>query len=130
MIKLVMTYKQKNMIKERLKDPAASNAEIIRRSGYNVQKTGKNPSSVASNIYLENMKVPEIRNRLEAVTDEIEEVLIKNVRQFSMSRTPWKRQMSNENAKWIHDKAKGKAVTTSVNTNLNINLEQALNDLL
>lgn len=120
-----MTGKQKAMIAERLKDSKASNAEIIKRAGYNV-----NTIQSASQQYLENMKKPEIASRLEPVVDEIEDALITTVREFKSSDKQWERTLAMDNAKWIHDKVKGKAVqqieSRSVGVTLTIDLTSAL----
>jgi hypothetical protein len=116
-----MTGKQKQMIVERLKDKTASNAEIIRRAGYRV-----NGIQSASQIYLENLKKPEIASKLNDVVEEMETVLTTTVRDYAKSDKQWERTLANENAKWIHDKVKGKATqkieqsTTGVTLNIDL----------
>lgn len=113
------------MIAERLKDPKAPNSEIIKRAGYNAKTV-----FAQSQQYLENMKKPEIASRLEPIVDEIEQVLIDNVREFKKSDKQWERQLSNENAKYIRDVVRGKAIqqikTTTTGVTLTIDLTSAL----
>lgn len=115
------------MVTERLKDKTAHNHEIIERAGYNAKN-----AHTRAQIYLENMRKPEIRSLLEPIVNEVEQVLIDNVRQFKDSETPWKRQLSNDNAKWIRDAVKGKAIqqvhTTSTGVTLNLDLTSSLVD--
>lgn len=123
-----LTPKQSAMIAERLKDPTATNAKIIERAGY--KATTKHS---ASQQYLENMSKPEISKRLEPVIDEVEEVLIDTVREFKKSDKQWERTLANDNAKWIHDKVKGKAVQRSevqtTGVSLTIDLTSALTEV-
>ena len=122
-----MTGKQKAMITERLKDPKASNAEIIKRAGYKV-----NGVQSASQIYLENLKKPEIASRLEPIVDEMEDTLITDVRKFRDSEKLGERQLANDTARWIHDKVRGKATQkieqTTTGVTLTIDLTSALSD--
>jgi hypothetical protein len=117
-----MTGKMKAMVAERLKDRKASNAEIIKRAGYKV-----NGIQTASQIYLENMKKPEIASKLQNVVDEMEDVLTTTVRRYKSSNDVREVTLANDNAKWIHDKVHGKATqhveqhSTSVNLNLSLN---------
>lgn len=93
------------MITERLKDKTATNAEVIKRAGYNVSD-----NHTAAQIYLENMKKPEIAKRLNDVKDEMEDTLIADVRQYNNSDDLREREFANSTARWIHDKVDGKAV--------------------
>lgn len=122
-----LTPKQQAMIVERLKDPTAPNSEIIKRSGYNAQSI-----SAQSQQYIQNLKIPEIASRLEPVVDEIEEALITTVRRYKDSdKLPEVIEAMN-NARWIHDKVKGKAVSTVISSTtgvtLNIDLTSSLNE--
>jgi len=121
-----MTGKQKAMIVERLKDKTASNAEIIKRAGYQISGTGNKATNTASQIYLENLRKPEIASKLNDVVEEMETVLTTTVREYAKSDKQWERTLANDNAKWIHDKVKGKAVqqvqTTSTAVNIQIDL--------
>jgi phage terminase small subunit len=122
-----MTGKQKAMITERLKDKTASNAEIIKRAGYRV-----NGVQTASQIYLENMKKPEIASKLNDVVEEMEEVLTTTVRRYRNSDKLPEVILANDNAKWIHDKVAGKATQrieqTTTGVTLTIDLTSALAD--
>ena len=124
-----MTGKQRAMVAERLKDPKASNAEIIKRSGYAISGTGNKATNTASQIYLENMRNPEIASLLNNVVDEVESVLVTTVRDYAQSDKQWERTLANDNAKWIHDKVRGKAKqqidvqSTSVNISINLTSE-------
>ena len=60
------------MVAERIKDPKASNAEIIKRAGYNIQGEGNKATNTASQIYLENMRNPEIASILDNHVEEAE----------------------------------------------------------
>ena len=112
-----MTGKQKAMVVERLKDPKASNAEIIKRAGYRISGTGNKATNTASQIYLENMRNPEIASQLDNVVDEIETVLINTVRDYAKSEKLGQRILATDTAKWIHDKVRGKATQrTEVST--------------
>ena len=122
-----LTGKQQAMIIERLKDPTAPNSEIIKRAGYNAKTV-----FAQSQQYLENMKKPEIASRLEPVVDEIEEALITTVRRYKDSdKLPEVIEAMN-NARWIHDKVKGKAVSTVISqttgVTLSIDLTSSLED--
>ncbi len=99
-----LTPKQEKMIVERLKDKTAPNYEIIKRAGYNAKTI-----HAQSQQYLENMNKPEIASRLEPVVDEIEEALITTVRRYKDSDKLPEVQEAMNNARWIHDKVKGKA---------------------
>lgn len=125
-----LTGKQQAMIAERLKDKKASNAEIIKRAGYNVKGNGNKATNTASQIYLENMRRPEIAKRLNDVVDEMEEVLTDTVRRYKDSDKLAEVALANDNAKWIHDKVKGKATqqidVNSVAVTLNIDLNSAM----
>lgn len=122
-----MTGKQHAMIEERLKDPKATNSEIIRRAGYKV-----NGTQTASQIYLENMNKPEIRSRLASVSDEVETAIISTVNRYKDSEKLPEVQEAMTNARWIHDKIHGKATqkieqrTTGVT--LTIDLTSSLGD--
>ena len=115
-----LTGKQQSMITERLKDPKAPNSEIIRRAGYNAQSI-----SAQSQQYIQNMKIPEIVSKLEPVVDEIEEALISTVRRYKNSDKLTEVQEAMTNARWIHDKVKGKAVQQiqSTSTKLVISID-------
>jgi len=102
--KTKLTGKQQSMIIERLKDPTAPNSEIIKRAGYNAKSI-----TAQSQQYIQNMKIPEIQNRLEPVVDEIEEALITTVRRYKDSEKLPEVIEAMNNARWIHDKVKGKA---------------------
>lgn len=125
-----MTGKQQAMVTERLKDPKAPNSTIIKRAGYNLTGTGNRPTNTASQIYLENMRNPEISKALESVVDEVEQVLIDNVREYRDSDKQWQRQLSNDNAKWIREAVRGKAIqqiqTTTTGVTLNLDLTSSL----
>ena len=98
-----LTGKQRAMILERLKDKTAPNHKIIERAGY------KGNEHTRSQIYLENMRKPEIRSKLDDVAIEMEETLITDVRQYRDSDKIQERQFANDTARWIHDKVKGRA---------------------
>lgn len=115
-----LTRKQRAMIKERLSDKTATNAEVIKRAGYNVSNNHS-----AAQQYLENMNKPEIAKALDNVAEEMEDTLITVVRRYKDSEELREVQEATTNARWIHDKAKGKAtqrVETSATT-VNINLD-------
>jgi len=120
-----MTGKQRAMVTERLKDRTASNAEIIKRAGYNVTSVQS-----ASQQYLENMKKPEIISKLNDVVEEMEEVLTTTVRRYKDSEKLPEVTLANENAKWIHDKVRGKATQkieqTTTGVQLTIDLTSSL----
>lgn len=115
-----LTPKQQAMITERLKDPIAPNATIIKRAGYNAKSI-----SAQSQQYIQNMKIPEIASRLEPVVDEIEEALITTVRRYKDSDKLTEVQEAMNNARWIHDKVRGKAkqLTEVTSTKLSINID-------
>ena len=115
-----LTPKQEKMIVERLKDKTAPNYEIIKRAGYNAKTI-----HAQSQQYLENMNKPEIASRLEPVVDEIEEALITTVRRYKDSDKLPEVQEAMNNARWIHDKVKGKATqrTEVASTKLSINID-------
>jgi hypothetical protein len=118
-----LTGKQQAMIAERIKDPKASNAEIIKRAGYKAKNT-----FTASQQYLENMKNPEIQSQLDGVVNEIETVLINTVRDYSTSDKLGHRTLATNTAMWIHDKVRGKATqkieTQSTSVNISIDLRK------
>lgn len=122
-----LTPKQEKMIAERLKDKTAPNYEIIKRAGYNAKTI-----HAQSQQYLENMNKPEIASRLAPVVDEIEEAIITTVRRYKDSDKLTEVQEAMINARWIHDKVKGKAVqqiqATSNKLTINIDLTGALED--
>jgi hypothetical protein len=60
-----LTEKQHKMIVERTKDTTAPKYEIIKRAGYQVDTTTQKGKQVASQIYGENMKKPEIQRRID-----------------------------------------------------------------
>jgi phage terminase small subunit len=115
-----LTPKQEKMIVERLKDKTAPNYEIIKRAGYNAKTI-----HAQSQQYLENMNKPEIASRLEPVVDEIEEALITTVRRYKDSDKLPEVQEAMNNARWIHDKVKGKATQKieQQSTKLAINID-------
>ena len=127
-----LTGKQQAMIIERIKDPLAPNSEIIKRAGYKINGTGKNATNTASQIYLENMRNPEIASRLVPVVDEIEDALITTVRRYQNSDKLDEVKEAMTNARWIHDKVKGKAVqqiqTTSNKLSIHIDLTGSLEE--
>ncbi len=124
---IFMTGKQAAMITERLKDTKASNAEIIKRAGYKV-----NGVHTASQIYLENLKKPEIASILHDHLEEAERGMLE-IAEYSkdMGKT-----FSKEGAAYagvavsaykdIQDRIKGKPKqqmeisSTSVNLNLSL----------
>lgn len=116
-----MTGKQHAMVTERLKDKTAPNHLIIKRAGY-----GAKNNHTRAQQYLENMKKPEIRSLLDNVVDEMEEVLTTTVRRYKDSDKLGEVTLANDNARWIHDKVKGKATqrieqhSTTVNLNLDL----------
>lgn len=120
-----LTPKQEKMIVERLKDKTAPNYEIIKRAGYNSKTV-----HAQSQQYLENMNKPEIASRLAPVVDEIEEALITTVRRYKDSEKLPEVIEAMNNARWIHDKVKGKAVqqiqTTSNKLIISIDLTGSL----
>jgi hypothetical protein len=122
-----MTGKQQAMVVERLKDPKASNAEVIKRAGYNIKGVGNKATNTASQIYLENMRVPEIASKLKNVADEMEDTLITTVRRYKNSDDIREVTLASDNARWIHDKVHGKATqrveTHSTSVNLNLSLQ-------
>ena len=125
-----MTGKQKAMIAERLKDKTASNAEIIKRAGYSASTV-----YVASQQYLENMKKPEIASKLNDVVEEMETVLTDTVRRYKDSDKLAEVALANDNARWIHDKVRGRSTqkieqtTTGVTLNIDLTgLGKALED--
>lgn len=124
-----MTGKQKAMIVERLKDRKASNAEIIRRAGYNVRGEGNKATNVRSQIYLENMRRPEIASKLNDVADEMETVVVNTVRRYKDSNDVREVILANDNAKWIHDKVHGKATQRVESTSTSVNLNLTLSDI-
>ena len=115
-----LTGKQQAMIIERLKDPTAPNSDIIKRAGYTAKSI-----SAQSQQYIQNLKIPEIASRLEPVVDEIEEALITTVRRYKDSDKLPEVQEAMNNARWIHDKVKGKATqrTEVASTKLSINID-------
>jgi hypothetical protein len=122
-----MTGKQRAMVTERKKDLKATNAEIIKRAGY---KT--NDVHTASQIYLENMKRPEIASILNDYVSKAEQGVIE-IAEYSkdMGKT-----FSKEGAAYasvalsaykdVQDRVKGKPkqqmeiTSTSVNLNLSL----------
>lgn len=117
------------MIAERLKDPKASNAEIIKRAGYNISGRGNKATNTASQIYLENMRNPEIASKLANVVDEMETVLTTTVRRYKDSEDIREVELANDNAKWIHDKVHGKATQRVESHSTSVNLNLSLNDI-
>lgn len=107
-----MTTKQDNFVKVRIAKPKATRIEVVTEAGYKV-----NGIQSASQLYNENMKKPEIQTALAKYNTTIESVLVKNLTEFSDSEDQWKRSMSNDNAKWLHDKIHGKAVQQSTSVN-------------
>ena len=115
-----LTPKQEQMIIERLKDKTAPNYEIIKRAGYNTKTI-----HAQSQQYLENMNKPEIASRLAPVVDEIEEAIITTVRRYKDSDKLTEVQEAMNNARWIHDKVKGKAkqITEVTSNKLSIHID-------
>jgi len=107
--------KQQAMIVERLKDKTAPNHEIIKRAGYKVSN-----NHAAAQIYLENMKKPEIAKKLEDVADEMEDTLITTVRRYRNSDSLEEVKEANLNARWIHDKVHGKATQRTENVSVSL----------
>ena len=112
------------MIIERLKDPRASNAEIIKRAGYKAKDV-----HTASQQYVENMKKPEIASRLADVSDEMEDTLITTVRQFKSSEKIPERSLAVNTAMWVHDKIHGKATQRIESHNTSVKLSLSLKDI-
>lgn len=115
-----LTGKQRAMVIERLKDPKAYNHEIVSRAGY---KTASKHTMAQQ--YVENMKKPEIRNLLAPVVNEVEEAIITTVRRYKNSNELEEVKEAMNNARWIHDKVRGKAtqVIQSTSTVVNLNLD-------
>lgn len=124
-----MTGKQQAMITERLKDPKATNAEIIKRAGYNVRGEGETVTRTASQIYYENLKKPEIASKLHDVSDEMEDTLITTVRRYKKSEDVREVTLANDNAKWIHDKIHGKATQRVESQSTVVTLNLSLDDI-
>lgn len=122
-----MTGKQQAMIAERLKDTKAHNWEIIQRAGYSTSS-----KQVMAQQYLENMKNPEIASKLNDVIDEMETVLTTTVRRYKDSDKLAEVTLANDNAKWIHDKVKGKATqkieATSVSLQFGMDLTASFDE--
>jgi hypothetical protein len=112
------------MIDERIKDPKASNAEIIERAGY-----GAKNNHTRAQQYLENMKKPEIASKLNDVVDEMETVLTTTVRRYKNSDDVREVILANDNAKWIHDKVHGKATQRIESHSTSVNLNLSLQDI-
>lgn len=119
-----LTGKQAQMIKQRLKDKTATNAEVIKRSGYNVTS-----DHTASQIYLENMKNPEIRKWLDSTIDEMEDTLLTTVRRYRNSSELDEVKEATTNARWIHDKLKGKATQRIEQHSTTVKLSLSLKDI-
>jgi hypothetical protein len=120
-----LTGKQQAMIVERLKDKTADNAEVIKRSGYKVSN-----DHTASQIYYENMKNPEIAQQLDNVVNEMEDTLITVVRRYRDSTELDEVKEATTNARWIHDKVKGKAKQTIDTTSTTVKLSLSLKDIV
>lgn len=132
---LGMTGKQKAMIEERLKDPKASNAEIIKRAGYNVRGEGEVATRTASQIYYENLKKPEIASILHDHLLEAERGVLE-IAEYSkdMGKT-----FSKEGASYaavalaayrdVQDRVKGKPIQQIQQTSTSVNLNLSLQDI-
>lgn len=125
-----MTGKQAAMVAERLKDPRASNAEIIKRAGYKAKNT-----HIASNQYLQNQKIPEIASILNDHLDEAERGVLE-IAEYSkdMGKT-----FSKEGAAYaavalnaykdVQDRVKGKPTQRVESTSTSVNLNLSLTDI-
>ena len=119
-----LTKKQTVFVKQILENPkhSATEAAVI---AYDVKNR-----NVARVIATENLAKPAIISHLDNAKDLVEDVIQSNITTFRESSTPWERQLSNDNAKWVHDKIFGKATQRTESTSVNVNIEAMLNELL
>lgn len=130
-----MTGKQRAMIEERLKDPKASNAEIIKRAGYDIRGEGNKATNTASQIYLENMRNPEIASILNDALEEAE----RGVLEIASYSKNFGREGGKEGASYaavalsaykdVQDRVKGKATQKIESTSTSVNLNLSLTDI-
>ena len=118
------------MVAERIKDPKASNAEIIERAGYKAKDV-----HTASQQYLENMKKPEIASALDVYVNKAEQGVIE-IAEYSKDMG---KIFSKEGASYagvalaaykdIQDRVRGKPKQQMEITSTSVNLNLSLTDI-
>lgn len=106
-----LTRKQKAFVQGLINNPKQS----ATKTALAVYDT--NDYSTAQSIATENLSKPVIQNELAKYSNESENILYGNMLEYSNSDISWQRQLSNENARYIHDKVHGKATIKTENTN-------------
>lgn len=118
-----LTFKQNSFVKERLKDPKATLATIVQRSEYD-PKDDASAQVVGSSL----MAKPKIQSELAKYNNLVETTLIDAVSDYSHSDDIKERTLAVNTSQYLHDKIHGKA--TQRTENVNINIEQALQELV
>jgi len=119
-----LTRKQAAFVKELVENPKQSATQAVIKT-YNV-----NNAKTASVIAAENLAKPSIISHLDNAKDLVEDVIQSNITQYRNSDDIRFLQLSNDNAKWVHDKIFGKATQRTESTSVNVNIEAMLNELL
>lgn len=107
-----LTRKEKAFIQQVVKNPGATNAQIIVNAGYE-PKT----QETAKVMYQQMIKKEKIQSALSAYTDLAEQTIIKSIKDYGDSDRQWQRTLAVETSKWVHDKVHGKAAQMNVNVN-------------
>jgi len=117
-----LTRKQAIFVKEILEHPKQS-ATAAAIKAYDTKD-----NATARAIASENLTKPNIISHLDKLTNTVETVIEKNITRYSNSDDIRFLQLSNENAKWVHDKIFGKATQRTESTSVNVNIEAMLNE--
>lgn len=118
-----LTYKENSFVKERVKDPKANLATVVKRSEYEVKDDAS--AQVLGSIL---MNKPKIQSELSKYNDLVEDTLISAVSDYNHSEDIKERTLAVTTSQYLHDKIHGKA--TQRTENININIEQALQELI
>jgi len=118
-----LTRKQRVFVNELKKNPKMSGTQAAMKA-YDVKS-----ERVASVISSENLTKPSIISHLNNYNELIESTITNAITEYSTSSDIKERTLAVDTSKWVHDKLHGKAIQRTENTNLNINIQDAL-DLL
>jgi phage terminase small subunit len=118
-----LTRKQRAFVNELKKNPKQSATKAVQKT-YDVSNY-----NTARAIASENLAKPAIISHLNNYNELIESTITNAITEYSTSSDIKERTLAVDTSKWVHDKLHGKAIQRTENTNLNINIQDAL-DLL
>lgn len=122
-----LTRKQKAFCDTLLENKKISPTKAIMQTyGRNGTTPSKNTAAVMAN---ENLTKPNIVSYLEDHKELCENTIINTIIKNKNSDDFKLLNLANENAKWVHDKIFGKAITKNISMNAAISIEDLLNDL-